>query len=95
MALEERQLKVGDLAYLIGYTTTLARLVPPNIALVAGPASAMPRLTWSCVKPRTGFANALVIAQGLSSAPRVKAVGNHRLLRLDPFTSILSVLAKT
>ena len=73
MALEEAQLKVGDLAYIIGHTTTPARLVPPNIALVAdrvGYAGPYMELRQAC----TGFANALVIAQGLLSAPRVKAV---------------------
>jgi 3-oxoacyl-[acyl-carrier-protein] synthase III len=33
-ALEDAHLGVGDLAYLIGHTTSPARLVPPNIALV-------------------------------------------------------------
>ena len=73
MALEEAQLKVSDLAYIIGHTTTPARLVPPNIALVAdriGYTGPYMELRQAC----TGFANALVIAQGLLSAPRVKAV---------------------
>jgi 3-oxoacyl-[acyl-carrier-protein] synthase III len=72
MALEEAQLKVDDLAYIIGHTTTPARLVPPNIALVAdrvGYPGPYMELRQAC----TGFANALVIAQGLLSAPRVKA----------------------
>jgi 3-oxoacyl-[acyl-carrier-protein] synthase III len=34
-ALHEAHLEVGDLTYLIGHTTSPARLVPPNIALVA------------------------------------------------------------
>jgi 3-oxoacyl-[acyl-carrier-protein] synthase-3 len=73
LALEEAQLKVGDLAYLIGHTTSPACLVPPNIALVAdrvGYAGPYMELRQAC----TGFANALVIAQGLLSAPGVKAV---------------------
>src|SRR5216684_7099315 len=66
MALEEAQLKVGDLAYLIGHTTSPACLVPPNIALVAdrvGFTGPYMELRQAC----TGFANALVIAQGLIS----------------------------
>jgi len=73
MALEEARLDVGELAYLIGHTTSPACLVPPNIALVADRVSfAGPymELRQAC----TGFANALVIAQGLVSGPGVKAV---------------------
>jgi 3-oxoacyl-[acyl-carrier-protein] synthase III len=73
MALEEAQLGVGDLAYLIGHTTSPACLIPPNIALVAdrvGYPGPYMELRQAC----TGFANALVIAQGLLSAPGVKAV---------------------
>ena len=73
MALEEARLDVGELAYLIGHTTSPACLVPPNIALVADRVSfAGPymELRQAC----TGFANALVIAQGLVSRPGVKAV---------------------
>ena len=73
MALEEALLDVGELAYLIGHTTSPACLVPPNIALVADRVSfAGPymELRQAC----TGFANALVIAQGLVSTPGVKAV---------------------
>jgi 3-oxoacyl-[acyl-carrier-protein] synthase-3 len=73
MALEEAHLKAGDLAYLIGHTTSPACLVPPNIALVSdrvGFAGPYMELRQAC----TGFANALVIAQGLVSAPGVKAV---------------------
>ena len=72
-ALEEAQLNVNDLAYLIGHTTTPACLVPPNIALVAdrlGFAGPYVELRQAC----TGFANALVIAQGLASLPGAKAV---------------------
>jgi len=73
MALEEAQLKIGDLAYLIGHTTSPACLVSPNIALVSdrvGFAGPYMELRQAC----TGFANALVIAQGLVSTPGVKAV---------------------
>jgi 3-oxoacyl-[acyl-carrier-protein] synthase-3 len=72
-ALDEAQLKARDLAYLIGHTTSPACLVPPNIALVAdrvGFAGPYMELRQAC----TGFANALVIAQGLVSRPGVKAV---------------------
>ena len=72
-ALEDAQLKIGDLAYLIGHTTSPACLIPPNIALVAdrvGFAGPYAELRQAC----TGFANALVIAQGLVSAPGVRAV---------------------
>ena len=73
VALAEAQLKVGDLAYLVGHTTSPACLVPPNIALVAdcvGYPGPYMELRQAC----TGFANALVIAQGLVAAPGVKAV---------------------
>jgi 3-oxoacyl-[acyl-carrier-protein] synthase-3 len=73
MALEEARLDVGELAYLIGHTTSPACLVPPNISLVAdrvGFAGPYMELRQAC----TGFANALVIAQGLVSTPGVKAV---------------------
>jgi 3-oxoacyl-[acyl-carrier-protein] synthase-3 len=72
-ALAQAQLEVDDLAYLIGHTTTPACLVPPNIALVAdrlefgGPYM---ELRQAC----TGFANALVIAQGLAAAPGAGAI---------------------
>jgi 3-oxoacyl-[acyl-carrier-protein] synthase-3 len=72
-ALEEARLGVGDLSYLIGHTTSPACLVPPNIALVAdraGFAGPYMELRQAC----TGFANAIVIAQGLVSTPGVKAV---------------------
>ena len=72
-ALEEAELGAGDLAYLIGHTTTPARLVPPNIALVAdriGFTGPYMELRQAC----TGFANALVIAQGLLSVPGTGAV---------------------
>src|SRR5262249_22819229 len=72
-ALEDAHLGVGDLAYLIGHTPSPARLVPPNIALVAdriGFTGPYMELRQAC----TGFANALVIAQGLVSVPEAKPV---------------------
>jgi 3-oxoacyl-[acyl-carrier-protein] synthase III len=72
-ALEEARLEVGDLAYLIGHTTSPACLLPPNIALVAdrlGFAGPYMELRQAC----TGFANALIIAAGLVGVPGVKAV---------------------
>ena len=72
-ALQDAALEVGDLAYLIGHTTTPARLVPPNIALVADRvefAGPYMELRQAC----TGFANALVVAQGLLSVQSAGAV---------------------
>src|SRR6266849_3638827 len=72
-ALNEAQLEVGDLTYLVGHTTSPACLVPPNIALVAdrvGFTGPYMELRQAC----TGFANALVIAQGLTCIAGVKAV---------------------
>lgn len=72
-ALVEAQLEVNDLAYLIGHTTSPARLVPPNIALAAdrvGFTGPYMELRQAC----TGFANALVIAQGLLAVPGASAV---------------------
>jgi 3-oxoacyl-[acyl-carrier-protein] synthase-3 len=72
-ALDEARLEAGDLAYLIGHTTSPACLVPPNIALVAdrvGFTGPYMELRQAC----TGFANALVIAQGLTSIAGIKAV---------------------
>ena len=74
LALNEARLEVGELDYLIGHTTSPACLMPPNIALVAdriGFPGPYMELRQAC----TGFANALVIAQGLAAAPGVKAVG--------------------
>ena len=73
IALEDAQLETSDLAYLIGHTISPACLAPPNIALVAERmhfAGPYMELRQAC----TGFANALVIAQGLLSAPGTKAV---------------------
>jgi 3-oxoacyl-[acyl-carrier-protein] synthase-3 len=72
-ALADAGLGVGDLAYLIGHTTTPAWLLPANVALVAdhlGYRGPYMELRQAC----TGFANALVIAQGLASAPGAGAV---------------------
>lgn len=72
-ALADAKLEVRNLTYLIGHTTTPARLSPPNVALVAdrldftGPYM---ELRQAC----TGFANALVIAQGLLASPGACAV---------------------
>ena len=74
LALKEARLEVGDLDYLIGHTTSPACLAPPNISMVAdrmGFSGPYLELRQAC----TGFANALVIAQGLAAAPGVKAVG--------------------
>jgi 3-oxoacyl-[acyl-carrier-protein] synthase-3 len=67
-ALSAAGLGVDDLAYLIGHTATPAWLVPPNAALVAdrlGFRGPYLELRQAC----TGFANALVIAQGVVAAP--------------------------
>ena len=66
-ALGEAGLTAHDLSYLIGHTATPARLMPPNIGQVAelldfgGP---FVEFRQAC----TGFANALVFAQGLLRA---------------------------
>jgi 3-oxoacyl-[acyl-carrier-protein] synthase III len=73
-ALKEAHLSVNDLAYLIGHTTSPARLLPPNIAIVAdriGFTGPYMELRQAC----TGFANALVIAQGLAAVAEGKAIG--------------------
>jgi len=73
-ALKEARLSVNDLSYLIGHTATPGSLLPPNIAQVAdrlGYAGPYMELRQAC----SGFANALVIAQGLVSNPGGKAVG--------------------
>src|SRR5882724_2872481 len=72
-ALQEAELKIDDLAYLIGHTTSPSCLMPPNIALVAdrvGFVGPYMELRQAC----TGFANALVIAQGIVSVPGPKYV---------------------
>ncbi len=77
-ALGEAGLAVHDLSYLIGHTATPARLMPPNIGQVAelldygGP---FVEFRQAC----TGFANALVFAQGLlrASARPIAIVGSE------------------
>lgn len=72
-ALADAGLEVDDLGYLIGHTATPAMPVPSNISFVAdnlafkGPHM---ELRQAC----TGFANALVIAEGLLSNPDAKPV---------------------
>jgi 3-oxoacyl-[acyl-carrier-protein] synthase-3 len=77
-ALTEASLTATDLSYLIGHTATPARLMPPNISQVAailaydGP---FVEFRQAC----TGFANALVFAQGLlrAGAGPVAIVGSE------------------
>ncbi|MEP9402513.1 3-oxoacyl-ACP synthase III family protein [Sphingomonas silueang] len=72
-ALDEAGLKVGDLGYLIGHTATPAQPLPGNITLVAdrlGYRGPHVELRQAC----TGFANALMIAMGLLSAPNARPV---------------------
>ncbi len=72
-ALAEAGIETEDLDYLIGHTTTPACLVPPNIALVADRldyAGPYLELRQAC----TGFANALVVAQGLLAGGAARAV---------------------
>jgi 3-oxoacyl-[acyl-carrier-protein] synthase-3 len=77
-ALSDAGLIVEDLSYLIGHTATPARLMPPNIGQVAelldydGP---FVEFRQAC----TGFANALVFAQGLlrAGAGPVAIVGSE------------------
>lgn len=72
-ALAEAKLAVKDLTYLIGHTTTPARLSPPNVAMVVdrlGFTGPYMELRQAC----TGFANALVVAQGLLASPGAHAV---------------------
>jgi 3-oxoacyl-[acyl-carrier-protein] synthase III len=78
VALREAGLVAQDLSYLIGHTATPARLMPPNIGQVAdildydGP---FVEFRQAC----TGFANALVFAQGLlrAGAGPVAVVGSE------------------
>jgi 3-oxoacyl-[acyl-carrier-protein] synthase-3 len=77
-ALSDAGLVAQDLSYLIGHTATPARLMPPNIGQVAelldydGP---FVEFRQAC----TGFANALVFAQGLlrAGAGPVAIVGSE------------------
>ena len=72
-ALADAGLAAADLGYLIGHTTTPARLLPGNIALVAdelGYGGPHIELRQAC----TGFANALMIAFGLMAMPGARPV---------------------
>lgn len=72
-AMQEAGLEANDLAYVIGHTATPACLVPSNTAFVSdriGFSGPYMELRQAC----TGFANALVIAQGLLAAPGAKPV---------------------
>jgi 3-oxoacyl-[acyl-carrier-protein] synthase-3 len=67
-ALAQAELPVGRLQYLIGHTTTPARLLPPSIAEVAnnlGVAAPFIELRQACA----GFASALQLAEGLLREP--------------------------
>jgi 3-oxoacyl-[acyl-carrier-protein] synthase-3 len=60
-------MRIQDVSYLIGHTATPAQPIPPNIALVAellGYDGPYVEIRQAC----TGFANALVMTQGLLSA---------------------------
>lgn len=77
-ALDQAHLKVGDLDYIIGHTTTPSTLAPPNVAIVADLtcyAGPYIELRQAC----TGFANALIVAQGIiaSGAKAVAIVGSE------------------
>ncbi len=72
-ALDDAGIAVGDLAYLIGHTTTPAQQLPPNIAMVAdrlGYSGPFVELRQAC----TGFANGLMIASGLLGADQAAPV---------------------
>jgi 3-oxoacyl-[acyl-carrier-protein] synthase-3 len=92
-ALEDARLEVGNLAYLIGHTTSPACLLPPNIALVAdrvGFAGPYMELRQAC----TGFANALISPLALSGFRELKR-SPSLVRRPAPSTSIRSTLSKT
>ncbi len=75
-ALAQSGLRPNDLRYLIGHTATPDRLIPPNIAFVAdhlGFDGPYLELRQAC----TGFANALVIAQGLVADGRLRSSGRR------------------
>src|SRR5215472_3900463 len=72
-ALDDAHLAPNELAYVIGHTTTPGRLTPSNTALAVDGLSfegPFMELRQAC----TGFANALVVAQGILSSPGIKAV---------------------
>jgi 3-oxoacyl-[acyl-carrier-protein] synthase-3 len=72
-ALDRAGARVADLSYLVAHTATPGQLVPPNAARVAelldysGP---YVEIRQAC----TGFANALVFANGLLAHPRAELV---------------------
>lgn len=73
MALDEAGLGIGDVGYLIAHTTTPLQPLPSNIALAAdllGYQGPHVELRQAC----TGFANALMIANGLLAAPGARPV---------------------
>ncbi len=72
-ALDDAGMQLGDLGYLIGHTTTPAKLLPGNITMVAdelGYEGPHLELRQAC----TGFANALMIASGLMAMPGARPV---------------------
>jgi 3-oxoacyl-[acyl-carrier-protein] synthase III len=72
-SLADAGVKVSDLGYLIGHTTTPAQPLPANITFVAdllGYGGPHIELRQAC----TGFANALMIAFGLVSMPGARPV---------------------
>ncbi len=72
-ALADADLSIGDVGYLIGHTATPLQPLPANIAFVAdelGYRGPHLELRQAC----TGFANALMIAFGLLSAPDARPV---------------------
>ena len=72
-ALSDAGLKIDDIAFLIGHTTTPEQPLPANIALVAdrlGYSGPHVELRQAC----TGFANALMIATGLLAAADARPV---------------------
>ena len=86
-ALGEAGLAVHELSYLIGHTATPARLMPSNIGQVAellDYAGRFVEFRQAC----TGFANALVFAQGLlrAGAGAIAIVGSETgSVFFDPF----------
>ncbi len=72
-ALAAAGVAIGDVAYLIGHTTTPGQLLPGNVAEVAdrlGYGGPHVELRQAC----TGFANALMIAAGLLALPEARPV---------------------
>lgn len=72
-ALTQSALSVNELSYLISHTATPGDAIPPNVAHVAeiaGYHGPYLELRQAC----TGFANALIVAQGLLAQPTTRAV---------------------